>query len=181
MLLPITVCLFTNLFGAIKIYDCFICDQAFHETQNKTVMLPGSTIPEWFDHCSQERSITFSCREKFPKICLCAAFGMLENPPHHFQVRLCILINGMERILSQCYSWPIVTEHVWLFDLRVLVNDSNLRGIFRELDWNHVEVSFEDFQGEHSMVQVMHGPTRLAIVKWCGIHVYRQESRMENI
>ncbi|XP_019415313.1 PREDICTED: uncharacterized protein LOC109326884 [Lupinus angustifolius] len=158
-----------------------LLSQAFHDAGDKIVMLPGSIIPEWFDHCIQERSITFWGRKQFPKICVCAAFGVSENLPHHFRVRLSILINGEQRILSKCYSWSIVTDHVWLFDLRVLVNDSNLRGTFMKHDWNRVEVAFEDYQVEYSTVQVKHEPTRMATIKWFGIHVYRQENNMENI
>ncbi|KAK7244791.1 hypothetical protein RIF29_39617 [Crotalaria pallida] len=151
-----------------------LLSQAFHETGDKIMMLPGSTIPEWFDHCTKERSIIFWSREEFPKICVCAAFGVLENPAHCFQVRLCIGINGEQTILStSCYSWSIVTDHIWLFDLRVLVNNSNLRGTFMGRDWNHVEVSFRDCH--------VHGEYSMAIVKWYGIHVFRQESCMDNI
>jgi hypothetical protein len=158
-----------------------MCDQEFHETGEKTVMLPGSSIPEWFDHCSSERSISFYARERLPSICVSVVFGVLENLPHHFLVRFCLIINGHKTILSPCSSLSIVKEHVWLFDLRAfIINDISLRERWLE-GWNHVEISCEDCEDEHLMAQAVHGLRRMTIVKWYGIHVYRQENRMENI
>lgn len=156
-------------------------DQAYHETGEKTVMLPGSSIPEWFDHSSSERSISFYARKRFPRICVCVVFGMSENLPHHFLVRLCLTINGHKTILSPCSSWSILKEHVWLFDLRSIINNHNLTQTWLEHGWNHVEVSCIDCEDEHLMAQAVHGMRRMAIVKWYGVHVYRQENRMEDI
>ncbi|KAK7323351.1 hypothetical protein VNO77_26822 [Canavalia gladiata] len=159
-----------------------MCDQAFHETGHRTIMLPGSRIPERFDHYSNERSITFWGRRNFPRICVCVAFGMLESPPHDFQVSFCIVINGHKRILSKhCYKWTIMTDHVWIFDLSDLIYNDKLKGVFMGQNWNHVEASCEDCEGEHLMPQAVHGSTKMAIVKWYGIHIYRQESKMEDI
>ncbi|KAK7401330.1 hypothetical protein VNO78_12725 [Psophocarpus tetragonolobus] len=155
-----------------------LLSQAFHATGQKTVILPGSRVPEWFDHCSCERSITFWGLEKFPRICVCVSFGMLENPLHHSQVELCIVINHQIRIFSKhCYNWSIETDHVWLFDLTALINYNDLVGTFKKSDWNHVEIEMK----WNSPIQGEHGPTRMAIVKWYGIHIYRQESKMEGI
>lgn len=154
-------------------------DQAFHETGEKSVMLPGSSIPEWFDHRSSERSISFYARERFPSICVCAVFGVLEYLPHHFLVNVCLIINGHKTILSQCSSRSIVKEHVWMFDLRNLIDR---RETWLERGWNHVEISCEDCQDEHLMAEADHGVRRMTIVKWYGIHVYRQENNtMENV
>jgi len=156
-------------------------DQAYHETAEKTVMLPGPSIPEWFDHCSSERSISFYARERFPSFCVCVVFGMLENLPHHFLVRFSLTINGHKTIISPCSSWSILKEHVWLFDLRAIINRHNLRQTWLEHGWNNVEVSCVDCEDEHLMAQDVHGMRRMAIVKGYGIHVYRQENRMEDI
>lgn len=163
--------------------QCVLLSQAFHETGEKSVMLPGSSIPEWFDHCSNERSITFYARERFPSICVCVVFGMLENLPHHFVVRFCLNINGHKMILSPCSSLSIVKEHVWLFDLSTLIyNNHFLRETFEKHGcWNHVEVSCEDCQDEHLMAHGVHGARRITIVKWYGIHVYRQENIMNDV
>ncbi|KAK7271452.1 hypothetical protein RJT34_27375 [Clitoria ternatea] len=159
-----------------------LLNQTFHEMEHKTVMLPGSRPPEWFDHFSSERSITFWGHKRFPEICVGVAFGMLENPPHHFHVRFCLVINNNMRILSQhSYSWSIVAEHVWIFDLNAVIHNGNLSRMFIDHDWNHVEVSCVDCEGENSMAQVVNGPTRRAIVKWYGIYLYKQGNKMEDI
>ncbi|XP_050882244.1 disease resistance protein Roq1 isoform X3 [Lathyrus oleraceus] len=156
-----------------------LSSQAFHETGEKSVMLPGSSIPEWFDHRSNEGSISFYARERIPSICVCVVFGVLEKLPHHFLVNVCSIINGHKTILSQCSSWSIVKEHVWMFDLRDFIGR---RETWLKRGWNHVEISCEDCQDEHLMAQAVHGLRRMTIVKWYGIHVYRQENNtMENI
>jgi len=156
-----------------------VCVQAFHATGEKTVILPGSRIPEWFDYFSSERSITFWGRGRFPSICVCVSFGKLETPLQHFGVGLRIMINGYKSILSQsCYNWPIETDHVWLFDLTAVVNHKDLVGTFVKSDWNSVEIEME----RNGCVMDEYGPTRtMGIVKCYGIHVYRQESKMEDI
>ncbi|MCI10166.1 TMV resistance protein N-like [Trifolium medium] len=42
-------------------------------------------------------------------------------------------------------------------------------------------MSCEDCEDEHLMAQAVHGLRRITIVKWYGIHVYREENRMEDV
>ncbi|CAJ1959021.1 unnamed protein product [Sphenostylis stenocarpa] len=156
-----------------------LLNQAFHATGQKTVILPGSTIPEWFDHYGSERSIIFWGRGRFPRICVCFSVGVLGHALHRLQARLSIIINGYRRMLSQCcYNWSIETDHVWLFDLTALVRHEDLTGTFVKSDWNRVEIEIE----RNGCILGEHGPTGImAFVKCYGVHIYRHESKMEDI
>ncbi|KAI9080650.1 hypothetical protein K1719_037407 [Acacia pycnantha] len=152
-----------------------LLSQAFHAAGDKNLVLPGSRSPEWFDHCSQGRSVTFWGHGRFPGIALCAGFGTWGNLPQNFPVRFYIRINGWRLILPRnCYNWPIIEEHLWVFDLRVLFAASSLKGLFLEQEWNHVEISCGDYAVEN-------GSTSEEVVKFLAIYVYRQESRMEDV
>nr|XP_023888218.1 TMV resistance protein N-like [Quercus suber] len=53
-----------------------------------SLALPGTTIPEWFNHQSDGRSILFSVGQKFPSFALCVAFNVKskDNVPFHCRV-----------------------------------------------------------------------------------------------
>ncbi|KAK4258291.1 hypothetical protein QN277_007752 [Acacia crassicarpa] len=152
-----------------------LLSQDFHAVGNKNLVLPGSRSPEWFDHCSQARVVTFWGRGRFPGIALCAGFSTWGNLPRNFPVRFYIQINGRTLILPRyCCNWPIIEGHLWVFDLRVLFLASSLKGLFLEQEWNHVEISCGDYAVEN-------GSTSDEVVKFLAIYVYREESRMEDV
>ncbi|WJX93001.1 hypothetical protein P8452_74576 [Trifolium repens] len=45
--------------------------QELHEAGNKSFCLPGTRMPEWFEHYNNGHSISFWFRDKFPSISLC--------------------------------------------------------------------------------------------------------------
>ena len=129
-----------------------------------------------FDHCRWGRSVTFFSRKKIPTMHLCFIFGLLEKHthPYNFQVRIYLTINGFKWIQpSCCTTFSIEMNHVWLIDIHDhFINEKINLGY----GWNHVEVSCESCP-----VMCCSLTKQKPNVKWCRIHVYKQESSMEDI
>ena len=71
-----------------------------------SLALPGTTIPEWFNHQSDGRSILFSVGQKFPSFALCVAFNVKPKANVPFQCRvfhcsIYLFINGFEERLAR--------------------------------------------------------------------------------
>ncbi|XP_075673003.1 uncharacterized protein LOC142642519 [Castanea sativa] len=70
--------------------------------------LPGTTIPEWFNHQSDAHSILFSVGQRFSSFALCVALNVKlrkGNVPIHrekFTCSIYLLINGFEERLARC-------------------------------------------------------------------------------
>jgi len=136
--------------------------------------LPGSRIPDWFEHCSSGGSISFWIRNKFPAIALClfpvSLFVESTIYPH-------VLINGNECELDSRnkhkfrYDDPCLVvqpDHTYIFDLQQMKFEDNLDEALLEDEWNHVEIMY---RGEN---------TDLVLVE-SGIHVFKQKSSIEDI
>lgn len=136
-------------------------------------MVPGTKVPEWFDHIREGEYMTFWVHENFPPIIVCFALAIESKMKKSFSCELRFSINGEEVYeleIPRSFS-EMVTDHVWLFDLR-----THLSFKFRDLesylvqDLNQIEISCEKINGSPNVN-----------VSWCGVHVCRQEANMEDI
>ncbi|XP_028805584.1 TMV resistance protein N-like isoform X2 [Neltuma alba] len=132
------------------------------------VIVPGASIPTWFDLCSKEEYMTFWVREKFPVIALCYVFAVEgEMKKEGFSCEVRFFINGEELFELEIPTSfaKMVTDHVWLFDLRTLPPfQGKAFDSYLDDNWNQVEISCEKMSEVPSVT-----------VSWCGIHVIQQE------
>lgn len=146
------------------------------EAGNKMFSLPGSNIPDWFAHRTSGESISFWFRNKFPAISLCLVIGQEDELPISVKFSPKVLINGNE--LSggnqKVYKFRIATDHILLFDARMLSFEDNGDTELSDYEWNHVVVSYEDLITDNGV------PIRV-VAKYSGIHVFKQTSGLEDI
>ncbi|XP_054813332.1 disease resistance protein Roq1-like [Prosopis cineraria] len=60
------------IIGAVVIRDVEIVDDECFEFLKTEFVVPASSIPEWFHHCSKGAPLSFWFRNSFPTLCLCA-------------------------------------------------------------------------------------------------------------
>lgn len=127
----------------------------------------------WFDLCSKGDYITFWVREKFPVITLCYVLAVESEMKKAFNCEIRFFINGEELFeleIPRGFS-EMVTDHVWLYDLRTHPSiDWHSLDSYLEDDWNQVEISCEKLSEGTNVT-----------VSWCGIHVCKQETNMNDI
>jgi hypothetical protein len=133
--------------------------------------LPGSRIPDWFEHCSSGESISFWFRNKFPAIALCLVSDSVfwTSPIHPI-----VIINGIKSELayqpvSIILGW-VETHHTYIFDLQKITFKDNFDETLLENEWNHVEIMYKDRYNQWVPIEIE-----------IGIHVYKQRNRMEDI
>ncbi|XP_054803840.1 TMV resistance protein N-like [Prosopis cineraria] len=130
------------------------------------VVVPGASIPMWFDLCNKGKYMTFWVREKFPVISLCYVFAVEGEMKEGLSCQVHFFINGEELFeleIPTSFS-KMMTDHVWLFDLQTLPSfQGNPCDSYLDDNWNQVEISCEKM----SKVPNVN-------VSWCGIHVSKQ-------
>ncbi|KAJ7975386.1 TMV resistance protein N-like [Quillaja saponaria] len=143
--------------------------QVLHEIPKLEVRVTGRDVPDWFDHCSKGGSVSFWVRHrKFPVIAICSVYGGPGGLDTYVHFEVCLLINGV-RVHAHNDSFSLESRHhIWIHDLRAHMSSQQWQTLdnYLEEDWNHVEVSF-----------VM----SIGTVKWCGVHVYKKETNMDDI
>ncbi|GAU50086.1 hypothetical protein TSUD_192130 [Trifolium subterraneum] len=166
----------------LKIFSAQLCkswtstemllNQELHEAGSTMFYLPGSRIPDWFEHCSTGGSISFWFRNKFPAIALCLLPGLMFAGSLIYPI---VIINGnkckLDSRTSQYKGAPYLSvepDHTYIFDLQKIKFNDNLDEAILENEWNHVEIMYE---GENN---------DLVLIK-SGIHVFKQKSRVEDI
>ncbi|KAL2335507.1 hypothetical protein Fmac_016720 [Flemingia macrophylla] len=140
-------------------------NQELHEAGETQFYLPGERIPEWFDHLSKGPSISFWFRNKFPDKALCLVIGPVDDESGMF--RPMVIINGNKSFLGSGY-FMMGMNHTYVFDLKMIEFEDDLYQEHLENEWNHAEVTIV-------------GLKETSIVKQCGIHVFKQESSMDNV
>ncbi|XP_027346638.1 TMV resistance protein N-like [Abrus precatorius] len=155
-----------------------LLNQRLHEGGGTDFSLPGIMIPEWFDHCTMGPSLSFWFRNKFPRIAL-AAVGVLDRQGSFPKSVFHLLINGIQNL--HCHftaQSKLVTYHIFLSDVLFKSYNGELESVYRDDGWNHVEVSYvgpsmRAFPPTHR--------AKKGIIKWMGIHVYKQKTSMEDV
>jgi hypothetical protein len=137
-------------------------------------MVPGTRVPEWFDHITKGEYMTFWVRKKFPAIILCFALAIESKMKKSFNCEIRFYINSdevYELEIPIMYS-ELVTNHLWLSDLRTHSSTSlnDIESYLVDDDWNQIEISCKKVIGPSNMT-----------ISWCGVHVCKQEANMEDI
>ncbi|XP_061353640.1 TMV resistance protein N-like [Gastrolobium bilobum] len=154
-----------------------LLDEELHaEGGDKTFILPGKKIPEWFEHRSREPTISFWFRNKFPALSLCIITRKnnkqlkdVYSAPFGFHHEL--IINGNREFpLNQgYYSWiSEVDDHIVIFDINL---EDNVDLVVLENSWNHVVFSIDI-------------PERKPMDIWTlqtGLHVFKKRNNMKDI
>lgn len=149
--------------------------QELHEAGNKRFCLPGTQIPEWFDHRNRGHSISFWFRDKFPAISLCLV-GLMHRLPICF--RLIVIINGNKmRTELQTKQWfdfelPLLTDHILIVGERQVNFEDNMDEVLSVNEWNRAIISID--------IDSKWNPTELFVV-WTGLHVIEQKRSMDSI
>ncbi|XP_020223697.1 TMV resistance protein N isoform X2 [Cajanus cajan] len=126
----------------------------------KEFCLPGTRIPEWFEHCTNGSSISFWFRNKFPAISVCAVI----KPREYMDIWPVFTFNGKKQLSGEVFYLNHVADHLVIFDQKQKSFD--MRGILWENEWHHVECTID--------------PPKILVEK-IGIHVFKQGSNMEDI
>ncbi|KAL2966879.1 hypothetical protein AAZX31_16G143400 [Glycine max] len=135
-----------------------LLNEELHEADGfKEFILPGTRIPEWFE-CTNESSICFWFRDKFPAISVCVV-----SEPMDSDVTFSFIINGVEHLPKGAISLDLCVDHLWIIDhIEELFNDC----VLSENEWNHVVCT----------TSWVPQP-----IKQIGIHVIKQGSNLEDI
>ncbi|XP_030958300.1 disease resistance protein RPP5-like [Quercus lobata] len=107
------------------------------------IILPGHDIPNWFNHQSVGKSISFWIGPEFPTFGLCLAFGM-EDDYSDYCYRVDISINGSRRTFKRGILFKNSFDHLWFF----CRPQSSLQKQFQDIKLgyrNQVELSCEIF------------------------------------
>ncbi|XP_045787151.1 disease resistance protein RUN1-like [Trifolium pratense] len=149
-----------------------LLNQELHEAGSTMFKLPGSRIPDWFEHCSSRGSISFWFRNKFPAIALCLVPDSMFVTSSIYPT---VIINGNKRDLDSRdtdeYGEPCLSiepDHTYIFDLQKMKFEDNLDEALLNNEWNHVEIMYTDANNHSMLIE-------------SGIHVFKQKSRIEDI
>ncbi|XP_061348631.1 disease resistance protein Roq1-like [Gastrolobium bilobum] len=149
-----------------------LLNKELHEKgADKVFLLQGTRIPEWFGYSINGLSISFWFRNKVPAISLCFACGFDGN---YATYRLNIEVNGISKVLFDkgegFYSGCAAGFYTVLFDVKQenLLLDTVL---LEENKWNYVVCTIS--KNEENK--------KTSFCQQSGIHVFKQESSMEDI
>ncbi|XP_061369751.1 uncharacterized protein LOC133312551 [Gastrolobium bilobum] len=138
-------------------------EELHEEGGDKAFLLPKTRIPEWFEYCTNGPSISFWFRNKVPAISL---FFAIPFKFHYFGLNM--EVNGISKDTGVGFNWfPLAGDYTVLCDIK----QEKLDGIFSDIEenkWNHVVCTASNSREE-------------VFVKQSGIHVFKQECRMEDI
>ncbi|KAL2334994.1 hypothetical protein Fmac_016207 [Flemingia macrophylla] len=143
----------------------------------KKFCLPGTKIPEWFEHCANGSLIYFWFRNKFPSISVCA---VIDEPKNHLHVRPKFTFNG-GTYLSRRFHVGKEANHLFIYDRKqkpLYMNKFDL-----DYKWygdaSAIEYH-EKFKNKwHLVVCTIYPPE--VFVKQIGIHIFEQGINMEDI
>jgi hypothetical protein len=131
--------------------------------------LPGSRIPDWFEHCSSGDSISFWFRNKFPAIALClVSDSVFDISP----IRPIVIINGNKIQVADhalmINLGQVEPHHTYIFDFQKIKFEDNLDEALLENEWNHVEIMYKNKINHSLLIEI-------------GIHAFKQKNRIEDI
>ncbi|MED6183285.1 hypothetical protein PIB30_036471 [Stylosanthes scabra] len=147
-----------------------LLNQELHEAGNTRFALPGSQIPEWFEHHSKGASVSFWFRNKFPAIALSLAIELKDKDTVFVSPN--VTINGKKGFPD---FWTEM-EQIFLLDLQMI--ECDLGETLTENEWNHAEISCT--ASDHFLFIREKFPVE-PFAKEIGIHVFREKSTMEDV
>jgi len=157
-------------------FSIYCGQQRLHEGGGTDFSLPGTRLPEWFDHCTRGPSLSFWFRNKFPRMAL-AVVGVLDKQGSFPMSRFHLLINGIQKL--HCHftvQSKLIAYHIFLSDVQLKSYNGGLESVYGEDGWNHLEVSYVGPRAfPHSC------RTKKGTIKWMGVHVYKNKTNMQDI
>jgi len=133
--------------------------------------MPESQFPNWFDHHCEGGTVSFWARGQFPIVALAFLFKDMQLFRTYNIHDICIhlYINGREVVEISWSGYGFMGDHVFLCDVRsgVGAEEWPIPDIMHASDWNRVEFK-------------CHLPSCF-VVSYCGVHVYKQETNMQDI
>ncbi|XP_061355808.1 disease resistance protein Roq1-like [Gastrolobium bilobum] len=145
-----------------------LLNQELHEEGgDKVFFLPGSSIPEWFEHRLVEESISFRFRNMIPSISV--SFAFLFNGQYPTYYSLDIEVNGIPKVIKEDFNFYCEEgDYTVLYDIKpetflrhdVLFLEENI--------WNYVKCTLSCNRDG-------------GFLRESGIHVFKQGRSMEDI
>ncbi|KAK7261677.1 hypothetical protein RIF29_27993 [Crotalaria pallida] len=142
------------------------------EAGSMVLTLPGSRIPEWFEHVSIAEPISFWFRDMFPAISLCAVITLEDDSstPFHVHPKLNINGNAMNNYFISDHLL-IEADHICIFDDIQSQFSENVNEVILENEWNYAEIWVHAaFVSDRSQLAIQ-----------TGLHVFKQKGSMEDI
>ncbi|XP_020236375.1 TMV resistance protein N isoform X1 [Cajanus cajan] len=153
-----------------------LLNQRLHEGGGTDFSLPGTRIPEWFDHCVVGPSLSFWFRHKFPKMAL-AVVGVLDQQGSFPTSRFHLVINSIQKLhCNFTVQSKLITYHIFLSDVQLKSYNGELESVYGDDGWNHVEISYVG-----PMVFPHSCKSKKGIIKWMGVHVYKKKTTVEDV
>ncbi|KAL2334986.1 hypothetical protein Fmac_016199 [Flemingia macrophylla] len=143
----------------------------------KKICLPGTKIPEWFEHCANGSLIYFWFRNKLPSISVCA---VIDEPGNYWDVSPEFTFNG-ETYWSRKFHFGKVADYLFIYDRKQKPLDMNkLNGEYKWNDESSRIEYYEKFKNKWHLVVCTIFPPEV-FVKQIGIHIFEQGINMEDI
>ncbi|KAL2334993.1 hypothetical protein Fmac_016206 [Flemingia macrophylla] len=163
----------------LRLFSAISCHlRELHEAGGcKKFCLPGTKIPEWFEHCASGSLIYFWFRNKFPSISVCA---VVDEPTNYLDVSPEFTFNGGTKS-SRRFHFGKEADYLFIYDRMQKPLDMNK--FISEYKWygdtSAIEY-YEKFKNKwHLVVCTIYPPE--VFVKQIGIHIFEQGINMEDI
>ncbi|KAL2334991.1 hypothetical protein Fmac_016204 [Flemingia macrophylla] len=155
-----------------------LLNKELHEVGGcKRFCLPGTKIPEWFEHWANGSLIYFWFRNKFPSISVSA---VIDEPINHLHVSPEFIFNGHTYLLT-LFRFGREANYLFVYDRKQKPLDMNITNL--EYKWYHdnSEIEYcEKFKNKWHLVICTINASRV-FVKQIGIHIFEQGINMEDI
>ncbi|MED6146131.1 hypothetical protein PIB30_031723 [Stylosanthes scabra] len=146
------------------------------EVGKKRFVLPGTSIPSWFENQDSGQPISFWFRNQFPAISLCFLLKELDNE-RNIRPHMELISNGNHngRHVFDDRSCMGAPGHIWIYDL-----EDNAGQQFQQNEWNQALVSLSVVTfGDKKNVR------ELSTKEWgsieIGVHIIKERSNMDDI
>ncbi|KAK7274819.1 hypothetical protein RIF29_15918 [Crotalaria pallida] len=136
-----------------------LLSQTLHEGGGRNFVVPGSSIPNWFNHCTRGQSLCFWFHKELPAIIICVV-GDMGSRSDYPKFKLSINDSEPHSFSFTGIRKPAPINHIYLSYLQ-------LKEYYREKGWNHAEISY-----------CTNGWPSEVNIKWMGIHVQEQHTSL---
>ncbi|MED6120240.1 hypothetical protein PIB30_019029 [Stylosanthes scabra] len=160
-------------------YSCrnMLLNQELHEEGgSRWLLMPGSRIPEWFQHQSSGWKISFWFRNMlFPAISLC----FVCNTKFYFCAVLKIndtAVHKWQLTNKGCWSAPVPeveveADHIFILDDKHMKSNDMNQVLLQSNEWNHAEVSIVKYpEGRQTLIDMQ-----------TGISIFKEKGSVDDI
>ncbi|MED6146134.1 hypothetical protein PIB30_031726 [Stylosanthes scabra] len=148
-----------------------LLNKEVHESVGKKrFILPGKSIPSWFENQSSGQPISFWFRNKFPAMSLCFLFKESTYCMDNIVPQLKLVSNDWHIFHDKIYKNH--DGHIWIYDL-----EDNPDQVFQHNEWNQAVLSLSKGNIEK---QVSLSPEEWGSIA-IGVHIIKERSNMDDI